>query len=77
MNTPTAFSPSPTQKAVYTNQDPVVHFQDVSVVYRVPHERVSGIKEFTIRWLQRRLSYQEFWALHNISFDVQRGEVFG
>jgi ABC-type polysaccharide/polyol phosphate transport system ATPase subunit len=43
----------------------------------VPRERVSGIKEYTVRWLQRRLIYEEFWALQDINFEVQRGEVFG
>lgn len=55
----------------------VVKFEDVSVRYRVPRERMSGIKEYTIRWLQRRLSYEEFWALQDISFEVREGEVFG
>jgi ABC-2 type transport system ATP-binding protein/lipopolysaccharide transport system ATP-binding protein len=55
----------------------VVKFADVSVRYRVPRERMSGIKEYTIRWLQRRLSYEEFWALQDISFEVREGEVFG
>jgi ABC-type polysaccharide/polyol phosphate transport system ATPase subunit len=47
------------------------------VLYRVPRERVSGIKEYAVRWLQRRLKYEEFWALEGISFVVPRGEVFG
>lgn len=57
--------------------DPVIRFQDVSVRYRLPRERVSGLKEYAIRLLQRRLAYEEFWALKDVSFQVQRGEMFG
>lgn len=76
MNTPIAFSPSLPETSIKM-EAPVIHFEDVAVLYRVPRERVSGIKEFAIRWLQRRLSYEEFWALKGISFEVRRGEVFG
>ncbi len=62
---------------IATDDRSVIEFENVSVLYRVPHERVSGIKEYTIRWLQRRIAYQEFWALRDISFVVKRGEVFG
>jgi ABC-2 type transport system ATP-binding protein/lipopolysaccharide transport system ATP-binding protein len=54
-----------------------VIFDDVSVSYRVPKEKLSGIKEFAIRWIQRRLQYDQFWALQEINFQVERGEVFG
>lgn len=57
--------------------NPAIEFTDVSVRYRVPKERLSGIKEFTIRWLQRRVQYVDFWALQDISFAIQPGEVFG
>jgi ABC-type polysaccharide/polyol phosphate transport system ATPase subunit len=60
-----------------TEIEPVVELQEVSVMYRVPRERVSGLKEYTIRWLQRKLQYVEFWALHGVTFRVNRGEVFG
>lgn len=49
----------------------------VSVRYRVPRERVSGLKEFAIRWLQRKMKFESFWALTEASFEVNRGEVFG
>jgi len=54
-----------------------VIFEGVSVSYRVPKEKLSGIKEFAIRWMQRRLQYDIFWALSEISFQVNQGEVFG
>jgi ABC-type polysaccharide/polyol phosphate transport system ATPase subunit len=58
-------------------EDLAIQLGDVSVVYRLPREHVSGIKEFAIRWLQRRLSYEDFWALKSVSLQVRRGEVFG
>jgi ABC-type polysaccharide/polyol phosphate transport system ATPase subunit len=68
----TKIAPSPA-----SDHHPVIRFENVSVLYRVPRERVSGIKEYAVRWLQRRLKYEEFWALEGISFAVPRGEVFG
>ena len=59
------------------SSEPVIRLENVSVVYRLPRERLSGIKEYAIRFLQRRLDYHEFWALRDVSFEVQRGEVFG
>ena len=54
-----------------------VIFEGVSVSYRVPKEKLSGIKEFVIRWLQRRLQYDHFWALKEVNCQVEKGEVFG
>lgn len=75
MNMPTG---SNMQSTTYPmNNHAVVTLENVSVVYRVPRERVSGIKEYAIRFLQRRLEYEEFNALKNVSFEIQKGEVFG
>ena len=57
--------------------DIVVLVQDVSVLYRVPHERIGTFKEYAIRRLQRRITYEEFWALREVNLDVRSGEVFG
>ena len=56
---------------------PVIQFENVSIRYRVPRERLSGIKEFAIRWMQRRIEFEDFWALRGVSFDIYPGEVFG
>ncbi|MFU8773909.1 MAG: ABC transporter ATP-binding protein, partial [Anaerolineales bacterium] len=56
---------------------PVIKLENVSVRYRVPRERLSGIKEYTIKWLQRRVKYEEFWALQDVSLEVAQGGVFG
>lgn len=58
-------------------ENSVVKFEDVAVRYRVPREGVSGVKEYTIRMLQRRIRFEEFWALKGVSFQVSPGEVFG
>ena len=55
----------------------VIKFEDIAVRYRVPREGVSGIKEYAIRLLQRRIQFEEFWALRGVSFQVSSGEVFG
>ena len=58
-------------------QSAVVRVENVSVRYRVPHERISTFKEYAIRALQRRVTYDEFFALRDVTLDVSAGEVFG
>lgn len=60
-----------------TRPDPVILCENVSVVYRVPRERVGTLKEYAIRRLQGRIQYQKFLALKDVSFQVQKGEIFG
>jgi homopolymeric O-antigen transport system ATP-binding protein len=58
-------------------QSEVVRVENVSVKYRVPHERIRTFKEYAIRALQRRVTYDEFFALRNVTLEVMAGEVFG
>jgi ABC-2 type transport system ATP-binding protein len=57
--------------------EPVILVEGVSVRYRMPKERIPSLKEYVIRRLRRQLSYQDFWALKDVSLEVRRGEVFG
>jgi len=68
-----------TERPLVTPQaePPVVALTGVSVVYRVPSEHIRNFKEFAIRWLKRKIAYDEFWALRDVSLEVRRREVLG
>jgi ABC-2 type transport system ATP-binding protein len=57
--------------------EPVIQLDGVSVCYRVPHEYIPTVKEFAIRWMKRKIKYNDFWALHDVDLEVRRGEMFG
>jgi ABC-2 type transport system ATP-binding protein/lipopolysaccharide transport system ATP-binding protein len=57
--------------------DSPIVLQDVSVRYRLPKERIRTFKEFVIKSFTRRIEYEEFWALKNISLQVAPGEMLG
>lgn len=56
---------------------PLIEIENVSVRYRVPHEKIYSLKEYTIRRLKRSIRYLDFWALHEINLKVYRGELIG
>ena len=56
---------------------PKIFFQDVSVRYRLPKERIRTFKEFAIQSLFRKVEYEEFWVFHNVTFHIVPGEVMG
>jgi lipopolysaccharide transport system ATP-binding protein len=58
-------------------QEPAILLESVGVRYRVPQERINSFKEYAIRWLKGQVKYHSFWALKDVSFEVQKGEIFG
>ena len=55
----------------------VVQVESASLRYLMPTERFSGMKEFAIRWLQRRVQYIDLWALRDVDITVERSEILG
>jgi len=55
----------------------VIGVENVSVRYRVPRERIVSIKEYAILALQRKIGYNDFWALSDVSLEIRKGEIFG
>jgi ABC-2 type transport system ATP-binding protein len=54
-----------------------VRLEGVAVRYRVPRERIISFKEYAIRSIQRRVVYEDFWALRDITFALRRGDSVG
>jgi len=60
-----------------THDDIALRLEGISVRYRIPHERYATLREHAIRWLKRRIRYDDYLALHEVSVQVRRGEMLG
>ena len=60
-----------------SNQDIMIEVQNVTMQYAIANDRVSNIKEYIIKRIQKRLTYEYFKALDDVSFTVKKGEVLG
>ena len=49
----------------------------ITVSYRMSHDKIQSIKEYLVALLKRKLKYEEFHALKDVSFEIKRGEVVG
>jgi ABC-2 type transport system ATP-binding protein len=57
--------------------DIAIRLENVSVGYVVPSERIGTFKEYIIRWVQRKVKTQTFWALKDVTLNIEQGEVLG
>ena len=55
----------------------VIRAEKLSMRYRMPHDRANSMKEYIVQLLRGQVRYEEFPALRNVSFEIDRGEVFG
>ncbi len=55
----------------------IIEVNDVSMMFRLYRESVDSLKEFLIKKIKRQIAYDEFWALQNIDFKIERGEAVG
>ena len=56
---------------------PIVTVDHVSLKFKLEQNRSGSLKEFFVRWLKRDLKSEEFWALTDVSFEVEKGDVIG
>lgn len=56
---------------------PVIEIKDVSMRFNMAKEKVDSIKEWIIRKMKGTLKFEEFYALSNVSLNVEKGDVYG
>jgi ABC-type polysaccharide/polyol phosphate transport system ATPase subunit len=56
---------------------PVIELQDVSLCYRLAKQRIPSFKEYALHWMRGALTYEQLWALRDVTLRVDRGESVG
>lgn len=55
----------------------VIDVQHVSMKFNLMEEKVDTLKEYVVRLLKGKLLYNEFLALKDVSFTVQKSDIVG
>lgn len=56
---------------------PAIKVENVSVLFNLNNEKIDNLKEYFIKLVTRKLHYNEFWALRDISFTVEKSDRVG
>mgnify|MGYP003310939300 CR=1 FL=1 len=54
-----------------------IHVDDVSVRYILGDFKETGLKDFVIQKLKGTYQHKEFWAVKNVSFKLEEGDLLG
>ena len=57
--------------------NPIVEVNQVSMKFNLASEKYDSFKEYFIKTLKKQISYNEFWALTDVSFSLEKGESLG
>ncbi|MBE6624716.1 MAG: ABC transporter ATP-binding protein [Ruminococcaceae bacterium] len=58
-------------------ENTIISVKNVTMNFNMPREKVDNVKEYIIRKLKRKISFDKFTALDNVSIDIEKGEVVG
>lgn len=56
---------------------PVLKLSKVGMKFNLSSEKVDSLKEYFIKFMKKDLHYDEFWALKDVSFELQKGDRLG
>lgn len=55
----------------------IIEAHNVTMKFNMSSEKVDSIKEYFVKMAKHQLFFEEFIALNEVSFSVNRGDVFG
>ena len=55
----------------------IISVQHVSMKFNLMEEKVDSLKEYIVRLIKGKLLYNEFIALKDVSFEVEKGDILG
>ena len=55
----------------------VVEVNNVSMHFNMSKEKITSLKEYLIKLAKRKIFYEDFIALDNISVSIEKGDIFG
>lgn len=55
----------------------MIKANNISICYRMSHDKIQSIKEYLVALIKHKIRYEEFRALEDVSFEIQKGEVVG
>ena len=55
----------------------MIKVDHVSMKFKISHDHIKSLKEYVMALVRGKLQYEEFWALKDVSFEVNKGEVVG
>lgn len=58
-------------------EKPAIVVDNMSIMFNLNQEKVDNIKEYFIKLVTKKLNFNEFWALNDISFTVEKGDRVG
>lgn len=53
-----------------------VEVANISMKFNLAQERVDSLKEYFVKRIKGQIKYDEFYALKNISFNIEKGDSF-
>ena len=56
---------------------PAVVVDNVSMKFNLSKEKVDNLKDYLIKFIKKEIKYNEFWALQNVKFEVEKGDRVG
>jgi ABC-2 type transport system ATP-binding protein len=54
---------------------PAIEIHDLSLAYRLAHNRPGSVQELAISFLKRQVHYERLWALDGVTLSVDPGEL--
>lgn len=55
----------------------VIEVKNLTMHFNLCKEKIDSLKEYCIKLLKHQLFYEDFVALHQVTFNVKKGDVFG